>query len=86
MLEYLLFTDETNMCPGKDAKFFIYGGVFFPTNKLKDVHNLVEESRLKNNFRFEDELKFETHSRPNHVTQNQHNEGLPIVWTGNRLL
>jgi hypothetical protein len=32
-MEYLLFTDETNQRPAADAKFFIYGGVFFPTDK-----------------------------------------------------
>ena len=71
-MEYLLFTDETNQQPARDAKFFIYGGVFFPTNKLREVHNLVEVVRLSNNFRPEDEFKFDTHSCPDHVTPEQH--------------
>lgn len=81
-MEYLLFTDETNKCPGQDAKFFIYGGVFFPTNRLKEVHSLVEESRLNNNYRSEDKLKFETNSRPNHVTPSQHRAAKQAILDG----
>lgn len=81
-MEYLLFTDETNQRPAQEAKFFIYGGVFFPTDKLKEIHNLVEGARLLNNFRPEDEFKFETHSRPDHVTINQHRAAKKRVLEG----
>lgn len=81
-MEYLLFTDETNQRPAQDAKFFIYGGVFFPTNKLREVHNLVEAARLSNNFRPEDEFKFDTRSRPDHVTPNQHKTAKRAVLEG----
>ena len=55
-MEYLLFTDETNQQPSRDAKFFIYGGIFFSSDKLMDLHELVEEARLNNNYLPEDEL------------------------------
>jgi hypothetical protein len=69
---YLLFTDETNQQAGHTAKFFIYGGVFFPVERLTEVHDLVNQARLKNGFREDDEFKFETHSRPQHVAKEQH--------------
>jgi hypothetical protein len=81
-VEYLLFTDETNQRPTQDAKFFIYGGVFFPTNKLREVHQLVEVARLSNNFRPEDEFKFDTRSRPGHITQDQHRIAKQTVLNG----
>jgi hypothetical protein len=81
-MEYLLFTDETNQQPAADAKFFIYGGVFFPTDKLKDVHNLVEEVREINNYRPKDEFKFDTRSRPNYISQDQHKAAKNAVLDG----
>lgn len=81
-MEYLLFTDETNQRPAQDAKFFIYGGVFFPTNQLREVHNLVETARLSNNFRPEDEFKFDTRSCPDHITPDQHKAAKKAVLNG----
>lgn len=81
-MEYLLFTDETNQQPAQDAKFFIYGGVFFPTNKLKEIHNLVEGVRLFSNFSPEDEFKFETWSRPAQITPEHHKVAKNIVLNG----
>lgn len=81
-MEYLLFTDETNRSPVQNATFFIYGGVFFPTDKLKELNNLVEEARLNNNYGPKDEFKFETNSRPEHVTREQHTAAKNTVING----
>lgn len=82
IMEYLLFTDETNLQPAQDSKFFIYGGVFFPTNILGEIHNLVESARIYNNFVPEDEFKFDTRSRPAHVEINQHRAAKNAVLNG----
>jgi hypothetical protein len=79
---YLLFTDETNQQAAHKAKFFIYGGVLFPVERLTEVHNLVEQARRKNGFRQDDEFKFETHSRPDHVTKEQHRAAKRAVLEG----
>lgn len=81
-MQYLLFTDETNQRPAQNAKFFIYGGVFFPTDKLKEINDLVKEARLNNNYNPDDEFKFDTHSRPQHVTQQQHKVAKNTVLDG----
>lgn len=81
-MEYLLFTDETNLRPAQDAKFFIYGGVFFPSNMLREVHDLVEAARISNNFRPEDEFKFDTHSHPDYVDSDQHKAAKRAVLNG----
>ena len=69
---YALFTDETNQQPAQHAQFFIYGGMFLPVERLPDLHTLVEGARRDNGFRPADELKFEIHSRPPHVSEAQH--------------
>jgi len=36
-MPYLLLTDETNQQPSEHARFFIYGGVFFPAAAVPDL-------------------------------------------------
>lgn len=74
MTTYLLFTDETNLQPDAKAKFFIYGGVFFPAEQLASIHLEVESIRTRYGFRPGDELKFDTRSRPTHVDIDSHRE------------
>jgi hypothetical protein len=71
-MEYLLFTDETNQRPAQDAMFFIYGGLIIPSAQLKELDNLIETARNDNNFCPGDKLKFDTRSRPSHVSIEQH--------------
>ena len=68
---YLLFTDETNQQPSQKSKFFIYGGVFIPADKLEELHILIEQVRQNNGFLPGDEFKFDTRSRPKRVTREQ---------------
>lgn len=68
----MLFTDETNKEHAPNAKFFIYGGVFFPAEKLAELHALVEKTRFNNSFQDGDSFKFDTRSRPNHVTREKY--------------
>lgn len=65
---FVLMTDETNVQPSNNAKFFIYGGLFFPVEVLVKLDSKIQEIRDTYNYRPEDQLKFDTHSRPDHVS------------------
>ena len=64
---YILLTDETNQRPSQDARFFVYGGVFFPIDVLADIDNRIENLRKQLGFLQADQLKFDTWSRPKQV-------------------
>src|SRR5688572_27755318 len=70
----LLLTDETNLQPSADAKFFVYGGLIVPLERLVELDRGVDEIRKQNGFKPEDELKFDTRSRPLYVSQQQATE------------
>ena len=71
-MTYVLLTDETNQQPSEQARFFIYGGVFLPCSALPDLHELVRAARADAGYQRSDDLKFDTRSRPAHVTRAQH--------------
>lgn len=81
-MEYLLFTDETNQQPSPINKFFIYGGVFIPNDKLLDLHNLVIRARENNGFQPTDQFKFDTHSKPDHISSHEHAAAKDAVLDG----
>jgi hypothetical protein len=68
---YLLLTDETNRNPTNAAKFFIYGGVFFPYAAIDSLDAAIRQIRAETGYRAGDQLKFDTHCRPTHVSQEQ---------------
>ena len=72
LVPYVLLTDETNQQPSERARFFIYGGVFFPAAAMPDLHDLVQAARTEAGYRRADEFKFDTRSRPEHVSRQQH--------------
>ncbi len=63
----LFFTDETNLQPTADAKFFVYGGLIVPLDRLVELDHGIERIRVSHGYRPGDELKFDTHARPSHV-------------------
>jgi hypothetical protein len=65
---HLLLTDETNLPTDPGAKFFAYGGLFFDVAKLPGLDAAIEKIRADSGYRTGDELKFETHAKPKHVT------------------
>lgn len=71
---HLLLTDETNQRPGRDAKFFILGGLIVPLEALDELHRRIEVARTSAGYREHDELKFETNARPTHVSIQQATE------------
>lgn len=66
---HILFTDETNVAPSPQAKFFGYGGLIIPVGKLPLLHNRICEIRRAHGYEDCDTLKFDTNARPKNVTQ-----------------
>lgn len=69
VVPYVLLAGETNQQPSEQARFFIYGGVFFPAAAIPDLHDLVRAVRADAGYQRTGEFKFDTRSRPQHVTR-----------------
>ncbi|MDP1718634.1 MAG: hypothetical protein Q8L40_11220 [Burkholderiales bacterium] len=67
---HILFTDETNVVPAANAKFFAYGGLIVEVSKLDALHAGVNAIGQNAGYKPGDELKFDTHARPQHVSVN----------------
>jgi len=65
---YLLLADETNQQPSRNAKFYVYGGVFFPIDSLVELHVQIDKIRCVAGYGPADKFKFDTRSRPSHVS------------------
>jgi hypothetical protein len=68
---HLLLTDETNLATERGAKFFVYGGLVCPMDRLLAIHEGIETIRKGAGYRVGDVLKFHTSSRPAHVSIEQ---------------
>lgn len=66
---FALFCDETNKDQSEEARYFIYGGVIVPIDKLCEVHNGIEAALKKYNFPNNNPLKFSSNYRPKCVSQ-----------------
>ncbi len=64
----LFLTDETNLQPTDDARFFVYGGLIIPFDRFLELDRGIQTIRATHSYRPGDELKFDTRSRPEHVT------------------
>lgn len=62
-----LHTDETNLEPSQGT-FFIYGGLIATPEQMVGAHTLVRDIRSKFGFRPQDSFKFQTASRPKHIS------------------
>ncbi len=65
---YCFVTDETNVQPNRDSRFFIYGGLVFSSEQMKQVNSEVAGIRQRYDFKPHDKLKFDTRSRPEQVS------------------
>jgi hypothetical protein len=70
---YTFLVDETNKDAGQ-GEFFIVGGLVFREDQVSDVHAAVARQRRLAGYRPGESFKFETNSRPAHVTIEQHRE------------
>jgi hypothetical protein len=75
----LFLTDETNLQPSADAKFFAYGGLIVPLERLVELDCGIQAIRTAHGYRPEDELKFDTRARPQHVEIGQTTEAKRLV-------
>lgn len=68
---YFLFADETNTRPKykEGVKFFVYGGLIIPGGKLLEMDTEICALREKYGYKNDDSLKFDTNSRPAHVSK-----------------
>lgn len=65
---HLLLTDETNLNPSDKSRFFIYGGLIIPFESFEALDKEIAKIRLEAGYNEEDMLKFDTNTRPKHVT------------------
>jgi len=65
---HILFTDETNVVPQANAKFFAYGGLLIKLERLDELHLGLRQISSDAGYKPGDQLKFDTHARPQHVT------------------
>lgn len=66
---HLLLTDETNTKETQAAKFFVYGGLIVPMQNLSVLDERISKARTDAGYSSKDILKFDTNSRPKHITQ-----------------
>lgn len=66
---HLLLTDETNTAATPAAKFFVYGGLIVPIGSLPTLDERIVKARVDAGYAAADVLKFDTNSRPKHITQ-----------------
>lgn len=64
---HILATDETNLSPSGQARYFIYGGLLLSADALGPLHDRITEIRRAADLRPSDKLKFATRERPDHV-------------------
>lgn len=68
-MDMLVFIgDETNVTQSKQALFFIYGGLIIHGEKALEASNRIANIRAKWNFEPQHELKFDTRSKPEHLS------------------
>ncbi|MFH0911501.1 MAG: hypothetical protein V1918_08380 [Planctomycetota bacterium] len=66
---HIILTDETNRRPSTSTKFFIYGGLLFPIERLSDLDARISKIRQTAGYQPTDEFKFDTRARPlDHVS------------------
>jgi len=66
---YILYTDETNLERSKEAKFFIYGGIFFPIERLPELDKEIKKIREEAGYQNGEEFKFDTRSKPKRISK-----------------
>jgi len=64
--------DESNLIPGDFVRFYVTAVVACPAQGLAALSQRVAEIRRRHGYRAGDFFKWEAHSRPKHVNQNDH--------------
>lgn len=70
----MMFGDEADPEQGRGQKYFVYGAVFVPTEKLRALHTEIENIRKAASLANTDSLKSASGTRPKGMTHEQHRE------------
>lgn len=70
----MMFGDEADPEQGRGQKYFVYGAVFVPTEKLPALHTEIENIRKAASLANTDSLKSASGTRPKGMTHEQHRE------------
>ena len=68
----ILVSDETNLTPTENIKFFLYGGVIFDSSSVMAIGDAVQEIRSFYSIESHERIKFNIKSCPASVTREQH--------------
>jgi hypothetical protein len=68
---FVFIGDETNVTQSRKARFFIYGGLIIAADRALETSNKVASIRAKWGFAPEDELKFDSRSKPGHLSNDE---------------
>lgn len=68
----LCLIDESNFSPTPIVRFYVTGALVVPLDLLHDLNEGVEGIRRTAGFRPEDDFKWDTRSRPPHVSEEAH--------------
>jgi hypothetical protein len=68
---YLLLTDESNLRQTERVKFFTYGGLIIHSSNLPALHEAIKSIREEHKYRPTDKLKFDSNSRPEHISTDE---------------
>jgi hypothetical protein len=71
---YQFILDETNRNNDDGETFFIVGGLIFDEAQAVAVHRDIEAIRVAHKFSGNDQLKFQTAARPDHLTHEEYTE------------
>jgi hypothetical protein len=71
-MDFILFADEANPEQTDPNKFFIYGGVIIPVSAIASIHQEVEAVRVALGLTVQDQLKFNSRSKPKVISSDQH--------------
>lgn len=74
MADFALFMDETNVGRDDGNRFFIYGGLAIPAERLGELHLSIGALRSKWKFSATDSLKFDTNTAPKGLGPDGHRQ------------
>jgi len=71
---HLMYGDEADHDRDRGQKFFVYGAVFIDSERALGLHTAIEALRINKRFGLGDSLKFQTNSRPEQVSREDHTD------------
>lgn len=68
---FLLIADEAVHQQTDPTKYFIYGAIIVPSDKLQEITEGIDQIRIQYGFKPDDSLKFSPNDRPRDVNRNE---------------